>query len=442
MNAKRNNRWAIVGGGVLGMTLAHRLAEQGKSVTIFEKEDHLGGLADSWQIGIITWDRYYHVILLSDLELRGVLSELELEDDIHWVETKTGFYTDGALYSMSNVMEFFRFPPLSLIDKIRLAATIFYGSKIKNWKSLEKTLASDWLCSLSGRHTFEKIWLPLLRSKLGENYKLASASFIWAIIARMYAARKSGMKKEMFGYVPGGYNKIINKFKRMLEQEKVLCRLNYAVEKIKQSERGVEIEFCSAIEKKEEFDSVIMTVPNPTITKLCPTLSEEEKERLKSTIYQGIVCVSLILKNSLSEYYITNITESWVPFTTVIEMSTIVSKKYLGGNCLIYLPKYLTTDDPTFNLSDNEVVEVFLSGLEKMYPHFRRDQIISSKVTRTRYLLPVTTRYYSESMPDHFSSIPNLYIINSSQIPHGTFNVNETVRLANLSAKTIMEVQS
>ena len=97
MNMKNNNRWAIIGGGILGMTLAHRLAEHGKSVTIFEKEDHLGGLADSWQIGNIIWDRYYHVILLSDLELRGLLTELELEKLIHWVETKTGFYTDGRI---------------------------------------------------------------------------------------------------------------------------------------------------------------------------------------------------------------------------------------------------------------------------------------------------------------------------------------------------------
>ena len=35
----------IVGGGMLGMTLAHRLAQQGKRVTLFEAASHLGGLA-------------------------------------------------------------------------------------------------------------------------------------------------------------------------------------------------------------------------------------------------------------------------------------------------------------------------------------------------------------------------------------------------------------
>ena len=70
--------WGIVGGGILGMTLAHRLAQQGKDVTLFEAADHLGGLADAWQLGDVTWDRHYHVMLLSDPHLRGVLAELGL----------------------------------------------------------------------------------------------------------------------------------------------------------------------------------------------------------------------------------------------------------------------------------------------------------------------------------------------------------------------------
>ena len=43
-NPKSEN-WAIVGGGILGMTLAHRLAGQGKNITLFEGADYLGGLA-------------------------------------------------------------------------------------------------------------------------------------------------------------------------------------------------------------------------------------------------------------------------------------------------------------------------------------------------------------------------------------------------------------
>ena len=37
-----------------------------------------------------------------------------------------------------------------------------------------------------------------------------AASFIWATIQRLYAARRSGLKKEMFGYVPGGYAHVLD----------------------------------------------------------------------------------------------------------------------------------------------------------------------------------------------------------------------------------------
>src|SRR5262245_4251606 len=120
INSTKGERWGIVGGGILGMTLAHRLAQQGKQVTLFEGAGQLGGLASAWQLGDIVWDRHYHVILLSDSYTRKLLAELGLEQDCEWVETKTGFFTDGQLYSMSNTLEFLRFPPLGMLDKLRL----------------------------------------------------------------------------------------------------------------------------------------------------------------------------------------------------------------------------------------------------------------------------------------------------------------------------------
>ncbi len=202
---------AIVGSGFLGLTLALRLSEQGNQVTIFESANEIGGLASVWQIGDITWDKHYHVTLLSDSFTRKIVGELGLENEFEWVETKTGFYTDGKLVSMSNSLEFLKFPPLDLISKFRLGGTIFYASRVKDWKSLEKISVEDWLTKLSGKKTFEKMWKPLLKAKLGEAYRETSAAFIWATIQRMYAARNSGLKREMFGYVRGGYGRGVEK---------------------------------------------------------------------------------------------------------------------------------------------------------------------------------------------------------------------------------------
>ena len=122
----------IVGGGMLGLTLARRMAQCGHAVTLFEAAPQLGGLASTWELGNVTWDRHYHVTLLSDAHLRRLLGELELDSEMRWVETRTGCYSDGHLYSVSNSVEFLRFPPLRMIDKLRLGGTIAYGARLRD----------------------------------------------------------------------------------------------------------------------------------------------------------------------------------------------------------------------------------------------------------------------------------------------------------------------
>ena len=195
----------IVGGGLLGMALAADLSRRGYRVTIMEAAPRSGGLAAPARIGEYTWDRFYHVILQSDEHLRALVDELGLADRLHWRPTGTGFYLDGRLWSLSSTLEFLTFPALGMLDKARLGATILYASRIRAWRRLESVLASEWLKRWSGQRAWERLWLPLLRAKLGDNAEAASAAFIWAIIARMYGARRTGMKRETFGYVDGGY---------------------------------------------------------------------------------------------------------------------------------------------------------------------------------------------------------------------------------------------
>jgi protoporphyrinogen oxidase len=430
-------RRAVVGGGLLGMRLAENLRRNGDEVTLIEAAPHLGGLADAWTVGDVTWDRHYHVILMSDLRTRKLLAELGLEDDLVWAETKTGFYTDGTLYGMSNTAEFLKFPPLRLIDKLRLGGTIFYASKIRNWKRLEKIPVVDWLRSWSGSRTTERVWLPLLRAKLGENYKDASAAFIWAIIARMYAARRTGLKKEQFGYVRGGYGRVLEAYTAKLNDSGVDVRTGSAVESIMPVSGGSELHIDFRDGTRETFDNVVVTTPAPVIARMCPTLTNTERIRLENIRYQGIVCASVVLKRALGPYYVTNITDGWVPFTAVIEMTALVNPGEFGGQHLVYLPKYVNPDDPLFRRTDDEVRESFLAALEKMYPHFIRDDVLAFRVSRVRNVLAISTLNYSANVPPFETSVPGLYLATSAQIVNGTLNVNETLTLADRATAAI-----
>jgi protoporphyrinogen oxidase len=418
------------------MTLALRLAQRGFKVTLIEAASRTGGLACPCGIGSYTWDQFYHVILLSDSSLRGLLGELGLEEHVQWGETRTGFYTGGHLYSMSNIMEFLTFPPLNMMDRLRLGLTIFYASKLKSWDRLEEISVADWLTRLSGKRNFDKVWLPLLKSKLGENYKLAAASFIWAIIARMYAARRSGLKTEMFGYVDGGYSAILDRFQEYLDDQGVDTRCGHRVTRISnQNGRGI---VDTNQGEPYGFDKLVVTLPCVEIPEICPQLSPSEKKRLGEVAYQGVICVASILKQPLGGYYVTNITDEWVPFTGVIEMTALVDRDKFGGNSLAYLPCYLPQNHPFWQKSDQEILEISYKALETMYPSFHRHEVLGMKVTRARNVLPITTLNYSkERLPSTRTSLDNIFIVNSAQIPNGTMNVNEVVALANRKASEL-----
>lgn len=454
MNSSQNV--AIIGSGFLGLTLALRLSQAGKDVTVFESASEIGGLASAWRINDdVVWDKHYHVTLLSDSFTRKIVDEIGLADEFEWVETKTGFYTDGKLVSMSNTLEFLKFPPLGLLSKLRLGGTIFYAARVKDWKALEKIPVEDWLTKLSGKRTFEKMWRPLLEAKLGEAYRETSAAFIWATIQRMYAARNSGLKKEMFGYVRGGYACVLERFAAILREKGVRIHLGARVEKVEKTGdqikvitaenaekyraevklspaanySGVSVRSVFATEHAATFDAVVLTCPSTVAAHIAPQLTDEEKAKLENVKYQGIVCASVLLKKSLSNFYVTNITDA-APFTGIIEMSALVDKQQFGGNALVYLPKYIAPGDELFDKSDAEIEEIFLTALGKMYPYFSPADVVAFKISRVRQVFPVPTLNYSAKLPQVKTSVDNLYIVNSSQITNGTLNVNETVQLA------------
>lgn len=418
------------------MTLGLRLTAEGHRVTVFEAAPRVGGLASASSIGDYTWDRFYHVTLLSDTNLRGLLQEIGLGDKLRWATTRTGVYGRGKLYSVSSSLEFLTFPLLSLTDKMRLAATILYASRIRDGQPLEAIPVTDWLVRWSGRQTFERLWLPLLKSKLGENYRLASASFIWAIIARMYGARRSGLKREMFGHVEGGYDTVLHALYRHLQESGVTVRLGQPVEEVRGHDGGGSVRTRDG--RTHEFDEVILTLPCSRIARACPQLSDPERKRLDRVVYQGVVCASLLLRRPLGGYYVTNIVDGGFPFTAVIEMTALVDPATFGGHTLVYLPCYLAQDSAHWNRSDAEIREDFLQGLERMYPDLRREDVVAFEIARVREVLAVSTLNYStEVMPPIATSVPHVFVVNSAQIANGTLNVNETIALAERQAREL-----
>ena len=96
-------------------------------------------------------DRFYHAILSSDSHLRQLCSELGIADQLRFRQTKMGFYYNGGIHSMNNVLEFLRFPPLGWLDRFRLGLTVLAAQFERDWRRLEGVSVEDWLIRWSGR---------------------------------------------------------------------------------------------------------------------------------------------------------------------------------------------------------------------------------------------------------------------------------------------------
>jgi protoporphyrinogen oxidase len=315
--------------------------------------------------------------------------------------------------------------------------TIFAASKITDWQRLEQIPVEDWLKKWSGKRVFEKIWLPLLKAKLGDNYKNTSAAFIWSTIQRMYAARKSGLKKEMFGYVTGGYEKINNRFAKHLSEIGIDIQYNSKVKSINKTDSG-KIEVITQ-NSTNVFDEVISTLSSRESVKIAEELTDAEKKQHNDIKYLGVICPSVLLKKSISPYYVTNITDTWPPFTGIIEMTALIDKSETKKNHLVYLPKYVNPEDELFDKSEEELQNLFMGSLYKMYPYLSKNDVNFWGTSKARIVFALPTINYSKKVPKVTTSLDNYYIINSAQIINGTLNVNETIQVAESKLKEILK---
>jgi protoporphyrinogen oxidase len=424
----------IIGGGLMGLATAYYLNKRGHKVTILEKEKEIGGLSGSEEISPgFRWDRFYHVILTTDSALLEFLDELGLSEDIKFRETKTGFYTDGQFHSMSTTMEFLKFKPLSLIDKLRLGAGILYASRIKNWKRLEKKTAKAWLIRVFGRRNYEKMWEPLLRAKLGAAREKISAAFIWSTIRRYYGTRQNSSKKEMMGCAETGYNYILNRLNDYLVSHGTTIYEGYRAKCIEPI-NGKRIAIKSDNGISFVFDRVIATTPTPTIHNLYSDFADEFRFKLENIKYLGIVCATLLLKKSLTPFYVTNLTDNGLPFTGLIEVTNVMPQAILNGNSLVYLPKYVPVEDPFFKKPDEEISREFIGALKKMFPELNDEDILACKINREPYVQPIQGIGYSEKIPSMQATVNNFYMVNTAMIQNSNVNNNEVIKLARQAA--------
>jgi protoporphyrinogen oxidase len=428
----------IVGGGITGLTAAFYLLRAGARVTVVESGSQLGGLATHFDFGDFSWDKFYHCILTSDRALLELIDDLGLTPKLRWSETKTGFFVDGELHSMSNALDLLRFPPLNLWQKIRLGLGVLYASRIREGRPLESRLAADWLVQVFGVENYRKMWGPLLKCKLGACREETSAAFIWTYISRYYSTReKNASQKERLGYISGGYRAV---FARLIEEISTIGGniITDAPVKLLTSDARGGINVITPV-GHFHFDHVVSTIPSRPFAAMAPQLSAEYVRNLTQVKYLGVLCFALLLKRQLTPYYVLNLTDEDLPFTGIIEMTNLISRKETAGHYLVYLPKYTVPGDPLFEASENELWPSFRTGLQRVIPDLEDSDIERRYLFRERWVQPVPVLHYSDSVPTMQTNIGGLLLANTTQIINSNLNNNAMIKIAHRAVKLVIE---
>ena len=424
-------RIGIIGGGYAGLTAAYELQKLGYDVTVLEKYGTWGGQAATLPLLDTRIEYFYHHLFGSDTHVLGLMDELGIGDQLRWIESKVGWFSDGQIYDLVSPLDLIRFRPLSLFNRIKLGLMYLYLPRVNDWQSLERITARDWIMRYMGQEIYDLFWGPLLRGKFGDMADQVSMTWLWGKIKVRGSSRQGASAKELLAYPEGSFEIITQALVDHLKENGAELRLNeQAIGLTTDPDNPRKVSGVLTKKGTYPFDVVIATVPGYTLLEIAPpAMDEEYANLLRSVHYQAALVLLLVSKQSMSRIYWMNIADRTMPYVGVIEHTNYVPPSEYQGRHLIYVSNYLEQDDPRFSMKADELFDLYLPHLKRINPSFDADWIEKKIVLRARAGQPVITCEYSQRIPDHRTPIDGLYLANTLQIYPEDRGTNYSVRL-------------
>lgn len=372
---------------------------------LFEREPAPGGLAAGFRLGPSFLEKFYHHLFRSDTSAIALIRELGLEDKLVWPRPKTSTLLQGRRYQLDSPVTVLKFSPLSVLNRLRLAAALGYLRLEPNYHRLEGTTADAWIAKWMGPDVHELIWKPLLQSKFGERYGDIAMSWFWARVH---------LRSASLGYVRGGFQQLYDELVARIGQLGAETRFGVEVRGIKRGENGA---FCvTTTDGEYECDRVISTLPTRLTINLTPQLGSEYAEKYGRLDSYGAHCLILTLDRPLTDVYWLNINDPGYPFLALVEHTNYMPPEDYGGRHIIYLGNYLPMTDPLFSMDEDAVVARFLPYLKRINPEFEDGWVTGHHMFRAPFAQPIVTVGYPDRLPPHTTPLPNLYLANMSQV--------------------------
>lgn len=430
--AEKKEKIAIVGAGIMGLTLAYRLLNQGYDVSIFEKDDRTGGMSASFDFDGLNIERYYHFFCKPDIPVFQLLKELGIGHILTWKETKMGFFYEGKLYPWGNPLALLKFPGLGLLSKLRFGLQVFLSIKRNKWDKLDRLTAVEWIKCFVGEKAYQVLWDSLLRLKFHNFREELSAAWVWSRLRRVGVSRKN-MFHETLAYLDGGVDRLLAALENKIKQMGGKIFLGSEVTHIYIGMPGNKVTGIKVNGQEHCFDKVITTIPLPYIPQLAPDLPGDVIERYKRLDNIGVVCVILKLSHPLTENFWLNISDREIDLPGVIEFSNLRPFEQM----IAYFPFYLHRTHPWFSESDAHFIEMVKRYCKRINKEFSGNWVLAEKVHRYEYAQPVCPPGFLDMLPPVKTIVEGLYIVDTSYYYPEDRSLSESIRTAQELAKEL-----
>ena len=411
---------AIIGGGLTGLTAGYYLSKSGHQVTIFEKNNSLGGLAGSFKQKKWQWplEFYFHHFFTSDKEIIDLAGEIGLERKIFFLKPKTSIYKAGEIFQFDSLVSVLKSPFLSFWDKVRAGIVTAFLKTTSNWQALEKVTAQKWLERYYGPKAYQILWEPLIKAKFGQKSDEISAAWFWARIKK---------RSQRLGYFEGGFQTLTDRLAWKITKSQGKIRLNSEIKNLKEV---------------LGFDRIIFAGSVPAFLKIVPKVPINYRNQLGKLEMLGAVNLVLSLKEKFltDGTYWLNINETGFPFVAAVEQTNFIEPKYYGGDHLLYLGGYYPPDHRYFKMTKEEIFKEFQPYLKKINPFFNFKLLTLDLMLFTnKNAQPIIPTNYSKLIPPIKTPLKNLYLASMHQIYPWDRGTNYAVELGKKVADEILE---
>ena len=391
----------IIGGGLAGLAAAYRLADKDE-IVIIEKEPEPGGMASSYSINTLAGtyhiEKYYHHIFTGDRELIKLIGELGLGNRLEWRRGSTGYFFNSRIYPMNTPAEILR--ALPLMDVIRLTWLVLKAKAIKDRAPYDGITAREWILDTAGESVYNNFFEPLLQSKFGDNKEKISAAWL---LGRVQIRSNRGTKGERLGYMRGGFNAVIEAMVDSIRKKggKVIKGEVSRIDAGGGAVRGTVVDG-----ELIKCDRIISTVAPHTLKKLIDTGLSGVNTDIS---YQGTACALFgLTEQVMDDTYWLNIKED-VPFGAVIEHTNFIPASDYGEHLMYVTSYFQNLQSVLWRSNDETVIELYLSGLEKLFPGFRK-KVKWYHLRRDVDTAPVYETGYGKKILPYKTNIKGLYL--------------------------------